>query len=296
MYLPKLVKFIVERLAVAIMQYYYKETTKIVVTFLIYQIIISYKCFVAVLRPKFCVMFFIILRPKLNCMKAVITGATKGIGRAIAMKLVQQGYDVAVCARTAADLELLAAELRKSGSNIFTFKADCSIKDEVYAFCNAVKETFGSIDVLINNAGLFLPSEIFEEADDTLESQLQLNLLAPYYVTKFFGKMMIGQGSGHIFTICSVASRVIPENAGSYGVTKSALLSLNDVWRRELSRHNIKVTAVLPGPTLTSSWAGTEIPPDRFVQAGDVADMINAILNLSNGANVDEILMKPLQF
>jgi len=229
-------------------------------------------------------------------MKAIITGATKGIGKAIAIKLAENGYDLAVCSRSPRELELFAEELKYSGVKVFTYHADCSVKDDVYAFCNAVKKEMSEVDVLVNNAGMFLQGSILDEADDQLEKQLNLNLNAAYYLSKFFGKIMRTRQSGHIFNICSIASKQNAENAGSYSVTKAALLSLNSVFRDELSKYNVKVTAVLPGSTLTSSWEGTEIPADRFVQPEDIANTIYTILNLSNGVNVDEITIKPIQF
>ncbi len=129
----------------------------------------------------------------------------------------------------------------------------------------------------VNNAGTYIPGVMLDEADDQFETQLNLNLNAAYYTTKFFGKMMRTQQSGHIFNICSVASKQIVENAGGYSVTKAALLSLNHVFREELSKYNVKVTAVLPGSTLTSSWEGTTIPAGRFVQPEDIANAIHTI-------------------
>lgn len=229
-------------------------------------------------------------------MNAIITGATKGIGRAIAVKLAEAGYDLAICARTGSDLQILAESLNYTGVKIHCFALDCSNKAEVYDFCNKVGSEFANADVLVNNAGLFLPGDLLNEADEDFESQLMLNLMAPYYLSKFFGKMMSEKRAGHIFNICSTASKEIKENAGSYGVTKSALLSLNHVLRYELSRYNVKVTAILPGSTLTSSWAGTTIPQERFIKPEDIADALFTTLNLSSGANVEEIILKPLNF
>ncbi|MNL35032.1 putative oxidoreductase [compost metagenome] len=154
----------------------------------------------------------------------------------------------------------------------------------------------GTIDVLVNNAGTYLPGSLLDETDDILQKQLDLNLNAAYYFSKYFGKMMRERKSGHIFNICSIAAKAVVENGGSYSVTKSALLSLNDVLRAELSKYNVKVTAILPGSTLTSSWEGTDIPAERFVQPEDIANALHTILNLSAGVNVDEIVLKPLQF
>ena len=229
-------------------------------------------------------------------MQAVITGATKGIGKAIAVKLAENGYDLAVCARNNAELEALAAELEYTGVKVFYAAADCSVKEEVYQFCEAVNREFNSIDVLVNNAGVFIPGVLLDEEDNDFEQQQLLNVNAAYYLSKYFGRVMRQQGRGHVFNVCSVASKEIIENAGSYCVTKSALLSLNNVLRQELSKYNVKVTAILPGSTLTSSWEGTTIPPERFVQPEDIAHTLYTILNLSSGVNVEEIMIKPLQF
>ena len=229
-------------------------------------------------------------------MNAVITGATKGIGRAIAIKLAKEGYNLAICARTASDLIALKDELATTGRQIFYSVTDCSIKEEVYRFCEGVHAVMDKVDVVVNNAGIFLPGALLDEEDERFELQQRLNLDAVYYLSKYFGKLMRKQRSGHLFNICSVSSREINENAGSYGVTKSALLSLNYVLRQELSKYSVKVTAILPGATLTESWKGTQIPPERFVQPEDIAEVLNTVLNLSSGANVEEIILKPLAF
>lgn len=229
-------------------------------------------------------------------MNAIVTGATKGIGRAIALKLADEGYNLAICARTASDLEALAKEIEAKGVKVVPLMADCSVKSDVMAFANKVKDAFGTVALLVNNAGTFLPGNMLDEDDHSFELQLQLNLNCAYYLSKYFGKMMREQKHGHIFNICSVASVQTIDNAGSYSVTKTALLSLNNVLRKELAPYNVKVTAVLPGSTLTASWEGTSISPERFVQPADIANSICSILNLSTGVNVDELILKPLNF
>ncbi|MDQ0637747.1 short-subunit dehydrogenase [Pedobacter sp. W3I1] len=229
-------------------------------------------------------------------MKAVITGATKGIGRAIAIKFAQNGYDLILVARGLDELEKFQRELTPYGNAVFTQVADCSVKEEVYAFLNSTAINLDHVDVLVNNIGIFLPGSMLDEDDETFEKQQHLNTNASYYISKFFGKKMRSAKRGHIFNICSVASKAPVKNGGSYSVTKAAMLSLNHVLRQELAPHNVKVTAFLPGSTKTSSWEGTTIPDEKFVQPDDIAETLFTILNLSKGVNVDEVLITPLDF
>lgn len=229
-------------------------------------------------------------------MNAVITGASKGIGKAIALKLAENGYNLAICARNEVELQALASELRMFGVRVLAVATDCSLKEEVLTFFERVATEMPSVDVLVNNVGIFLPGDIIEEDDEIFEKQQLLNVNAAYYLSKKFGKMMRDVKYGHIFNICSIASMQVVEGAGSYSVTKAAMLSLNNVLRAALAEYNVKVTAILPGSTLTASWQGTTIAHETFVQPEDVANSLYSILNLSSGVNVDELILTPLKF
>jgi len=229
-------------------------------------------------------------------MKAIITGATKGIGRATAIELAKNGYDVIVGARSEQDLQQLTVELNAYNVKVVALKVDFSVKAQVVKFVERAMEFAGNVDVLVNNVGSFVPSSFFDEDDEVFESQQLLNVNAAYYLGKRIGKQMLKQKFGHIFNICSVASKAPVENAGSYSVTKAAMLSLNDVMRKELAPHHVKVTAVIPGSTYTSSWEGTTLAKEKFVQPEDVAKSISMALQLSAAANVDEIVLTPLNF
>ncbi len=229
-------------------------------------------------------------------MNAIITGATKGIGKAIALKLAQNGYNLAICARNESELQAFAVELQAFGIKMITVVVDCSKKQEIISFFNRVKSEMQTVDVLVNNVGVFLSGNILDEADEAFENQQQLNTNAAYYLSKNVGKMMREAKKGHIFNICSIASMQAIENAGSYTVTKTAMLSLNNVFRKALAEHNVKVTAILPGSTFTASWEGTTIPIETFVQPEDIANSLYSILTLSSGVNVDELILTPLKF
>jgi len=229
-------------------------------------------------------------------MNAIVTAASKGIGRAISIQLAENGYNLAICARNEQDLKALAEQLSYTGKRIVYFKADLSNKSEAYAFCDFARHEFDEIDVLVNNAGSFLPAAILDEADEAFELQLNLNLNAAYYISKRIAKVMRDRRSGHIFNICSAASKEIIKNAGTYSVTKTAMLCLNNVLRQELAEFNVKVTAILPGATRTASWDGTDIPAEKFMQPEDIAIAVYQALTLGAAANVDEILIKPIHF
>ncbi|MFD1630963.1 SDR family oxidoreductase [Pseudopedobacter beijingensis] len=229
-------------------------------------------------------------------MNILITGASRGMGRAIARKMAENSANLALCARNYDELSALKQELEANNPAIKVFIAvvDCSKKEELMLFADNAEQNLGFIDTLINNVGLFKPINILDEEEDYLKMQMDVNLFAPYYLYKRLGQKMRTMKQGSIINICSVASKEAIVNAGSYCVTKAALLSLNNIMREELKTYDVKVTAILPGSTLTSSWDGVQIPADEFVREEDVAEVVHTVLSLSKGANVDEITIKPL--
>lgn len=226
---------------------------------------------------------------------AIVTGATKGIGMAIVRQLAANNYDVALCARNEDELQKVLAELSRTypGGRFFGKKANMENTEEVTAFAEYALSSLGGVDVLVNNAGLFIPKPTAEEELIDLQRQMSVNLYAPYILCKQVSGIMLARKSGHIINICSIASARPVVSAGSYSITKAALLSLTRVLREEYQSSGIKVSAILPGSTLTDSWSGTTIPPDRFVQAEDVADAVISCIHMSPGANIDELIIRP---
>jgi len=227
---------------------------------------------------------------------ALITAATKGIGRAISIALATEGINVAVCARGEKDLADLKAELTAINPNIkiFTAPTDVSVKAQVVKFAADAEKELGTISIIVNNAGIYEPYSILDDNEDTFQKSIDTNLAPAYEFYRYFGKKMMAAGEGHIFNICSVASLNPVVGAGTYSVTKFALLGLTKVMRLELQAHNVKVTAVIPGSTLTSSWDGVEVDKNVMVMPEDIASAIVNIYKMSPGANVDEIIIKPV--
>jgi short-subunit dehydrogenase len=225
----------------------------------------------------------------------VVTGGTKGIGRAVIEKFAAQGFDIATCSRTASDLEKLQLGIKKDFPlvQVHIKQADLTSKKEVNSFCVFVKDLRRPVDVLVNNAGYFIPGEIASEPDDTLEQMINANLYSAYHTTRGLISMMMERRVGHIFNMCSIASFMAYRNGGSYAISKFALLGFSKCLREEVKTFGLKVTAVMPGAVLTESWEGTDYPADRFMKVEDVADAIYAAYSLSPNSVVEEIVIRP---
>ena len=228
-------------------------------------------------------------------MNIVITGGTKGIGKAIAELFARKGFNIALCARTTADLNAVQKELKSANSEIqiIAEKVDMSIRNQVEAFAEKVIKKWGNIEVLINNAAAFIQGSFLEEPDDLLENMMATNVLGSYYLTKKLLPGMISSETGHIFNICSIASEKAYPGCSSYVVTKHALLGFSRALRLELMDKKIKVTSVMPGATLTNSWAGVKLPKGRIMAAEDVAKTVWAAYDTGPSATIEEIVMRP---
>ncbi len=225
---------------------------------------------------------------------AIVSGGTRGIGRAIAEQFAKNDFDVVISARKEADLtETKQVIEEKYGVKCFIKAADLSIKAEVFSLAKFIISLNQPIGVLVNNAGAFVPGNIHEEADGVLENLIETNLYSAYYLTRGLSKTMIEQQNGHIFNMCSVASLKAYPNGGSYSISKFALLGFSKVLREEMKNFGIKVTSIMPGAVYTDSWAGAGIPEDRFMSVEDIAQTIWSAYNLSKSAVIEEIIIRP---
>ena len=224
----------------------------------------------------------------------VVTGGTKGIGRAVLGRFAQAGFDVATCARKAPELADLKTRLESEyGIHAFVQRADMSVTEQVKGFVEYVLALQRPVHVLVNNAGYFVPGAIISEPEGSLESMINSNLYSAYYTSRGLAKKMMEQREGHIFNICSIASIKAYPNGGSYAISKFAMLGLSKVLREELKDDGVRVTAVLPGATRTASWDGVDLPDERFMKVEDVAETIFAAHTLSKRSVVEEILIRP---
>lgn len=225
----------------------------------------------------------------------LVTGGTKGIGRAVVELFAKEGFHIITCSRNENDLQKLKLEIEQAYtfSKVLYQEADLSDVKSIEAFIQFVQNLKVQVDVVVNNSGLFIPGKISEEEDTALPFMINTNLYSAYYISKAFVKEMIRRRSGHIFTLCSTASITPYINGGSYCISKFALYGMTKVLREETKEHNVKVTAILPGATLTASWEGVDLPPERFMKSEDVAQAIWGAYTMSENSVVEEILIRP---
>ena len=227
-------------------------------------------------------------------MNVVITGASQGIGFAIAEIFANAGYTLSLCSKTKENIAAAGNSLavKYPHATIHFTHADLSKKAQCTQFANWCLEK-GSPTILINNAGFFSPGNIQDEADNALEQQMAVNLYSAYHTTRALLPAMLKMGKGHIFNICSIASLNAYAQGGSYSISKFALLGFSKNLRLELKDKGIKVTAVCPGATYTNSWNGSGIDPMRIMESEDIAKMVFAAAHLSPQAVVEDIVMRP---
>ena len=228
-------------------------------------------------------------------MNVVITGASKGFGRAIAEIFAANGHNLFICARNEIALYKAMEELltRYPDIKIKAKARDISKKEEAEDFGQWLLANAYNIDVLVNNAGRFIPGSIHNEAAGALEEMMQTNVYSAYHLTRVLLPAMMQRKSGHIFNLCSIASLNAYPNGGAYSISKFALHGFSKNLREELKPHGIKVTGVFPGAAYTDSWSGSGIDPKRIMEANDIAAMIYAASQLSAQACVEEIIMRP---
>ncbi|HEX4851087.1 MAG TPA: SDR family oxidoreductase [Puia sp.] len=235
-------------------------------------------------------------------MNAVITGASRGLGFATAEIFARNGFDLFLSSQN--DVLLYKAlETLASQFPTVTIKAipfDLSDKAHAKAFGQWIleelkkkKEQDRNLDVLVNNAGQFIPGSVYNEANGVLEKLIAINLYSAYHLTREVLPGMMKQKHGHIFNICSIAALQAYNNGGAYSISKFALAGFSKNLREEMKEYGIKVTAVYPGAAYTDSWASAGVDPGRLMEAYDVAKMIYSSSQLSLKACVEDIILRP---
>lgn len=230
-------------------------------------------------------------------MKVVITGGTRGIGLALVNRFLKAGSDILLCSGKAEDLKKLQEQLSTEfpAQQILSCCCDLSKPEETEAFCKFQQTSFPGPDILINNAGIF-EMEAFENgSESSFDRMMQVNFLSARMITKNIYTQMISHRAGQIFFICSSVCKVPKPGMSAYSISKNALYALANSIREEASNHGVKVSTVIPGSTYTSSWEGTSIDKNRFIQPEDIAEIIYTAATFSSASVMEEIIINPIK-
>jgi short-subunit dehydrogenase len=228
-------------------------------------------------------------------MNTVITGASRGIGKAVAEVFAANGHDLYLISRSDIALYKAMGDLQKKypDVNIKAKAFDLSKSVEAKKAGNWMVDAGIVPDIIVNNAGLFEPGSVFSEPEGLLERQIATNLYSAYHFTRTVLPKMILRRTGHVFNMCSIASLHAYHNGGAYSISKYALHGFSKNLREEMKPYNIKVTAIHPGAVLTDSWSGYDNSEKRIMEAGDIAKVIYACSQLSFAACVEDIVIRP---
>lgn len=217
---------------------------------------------------------------------ALVTGASSGIGLAIARSLAARGLRLVLSARRVDRLETLAAEIRAAGGQALVLPADLSQLQEVYRLAEAVLALPGGVDVLINNAGLGWYGYYVKMPQPVLNELIQVNIVAPAVLTRLLLPAMLDRACGRIINISSISGAIPSQGIVLYGASKAFLDSFSTSLHRELRGSGVAVCAVRPGPVTSEFYAraanregGRPVPAERFaVSAGRVAAVATRLL------------------
>jgi 3-oxoacyl-[acyl-carrier protein] reductase len=215
---------------------------------------------------------------------AVITGAGKGIGKAIALALAKEGVNVILIARTQEDIDKVAVKVRSLRVKAVAIAADVSDINEVNAAIAQALSEFKTIDILINNAGIAAFGKFLELEPSTWEKIIQVNLMGTYYTTRAVLPNMIERQTGDIINISSTAGLKGNALTSAYSASKFAILGLTESLMQEVRKHNIRVTALTPstvGTEMAKELKLTDGNPENVMQAEDIAELIVAQLKLN---------------
>ncbi len=234
------------------------------------------------------------MRVDLEGRVALVTGAGRGIGRAICESLSRAGASVVAVARTAQQIEGVVRELVDRGGSAVAIRADVAEEGDVQVLFDQVRARFGRLDVLINNAGQgrFGPLEEFSAAD--FDRVVAVNLRGTFLCCRQAARMMIAQRAGYIINISSVVGFKGYPNQSAYTAAKHGVLGLTKSLAAELHRHGVRVSAVLPGGVDTELVRAARPDLDRsaLMQPDDIAQTVLYLLSLSDRAAVDQIYIR----
>lgn len=232
----------------------------------------------------------------LNFQIALVTGAGRGIGAAIARRLAALGLTVVLCGRTPSHLQSTAASISKAGGKSDVIECDLTDLRAVEQLASRVGDRYGRVDILVNNAGIGgFGGPLHQLAPDEWEKILNTNLRGVYYAIRAFAPMMIQAKRGHIINISSLAGKNALPNGAAYAASKWGLNGLTYSVAEELRTHNIRVSVVCPGSVDTSLSPHAGKDKNKMLQPEDVAHAVEMLVTQAPQSFISELLLRPTQ-
>lgn len=226
---------------------------------------------------------------------ALVTGASRGIGFAVARRLAQLGAAIALCARDQQKLERAAKDIEGEGAKVCAIQADISRSTEIPGLVELVEKSLGPIEVLVNNAGVGYFAPIQDASEDAWDSVLNTNLKAVFMLSKAVAPGMIRRQSGHIINIASLAGKNAFAKGGIYCASKWGLMGLTECMAEDLRMYGIRVSAVCPGSVATDFSPHGGKDPRKMLQPEDIAHAVEMLVSQAPQSFISEILLRPTQ-
>lgn len=225
----------------------------------------------------------------------LITGASQGIGEAIALTFARElaGVRLALVARQVDQLRRVAKACRKLGAEARVFPADVGDAASVDTLAASVLRVWSGVDVLINNAGRFVPGTFLETTVADFDANVVANLRSVFLVSRAFVPGMISRGRGDVFNMSSIAGLQAYASSAGYTAAKFGVTGLSKVMRADLRSKGVRVCTVYPGATVSPAWAGSGVPAERMMPAEDVARAFLDVYRLTRRTVVEEIVLRP---
>jgi len=224
---------------------------------------------------------------------ALVTGASRGIGLAIARRLGLMGARVALCARNTAPLEKAASDLRSTGIEVLAAPADVTRAELVSSLVGETQRVFGPVDILVNNAGVGIFGPFYQQTDEDWNRLLDTNLKSAFLTSRAVAPEMIRRKTGHIVNISSLAGKSTFANGAIYCASKWGLLGLTGCMAEELRAHGIRVSAICPGSVATEFSPHTGKDALKMLQPEDVAHAVAALVTQAPGSFISEVHIRP---
>jgi len=223
---------------------------------------------------------------------AIITGAGRGIGKAVALALAEKGCRLLLISRSEKELESVEQQIRSRGGQALCLPLDLSQPGAPRRVADAARSAFGTIDILVNNAAVLHNTPFLDVTEEEWDRVMAINLKAPFLLSQEALRVMRERRTGHIINISSTAALQVPVHLTTYGTSKKALVGLSEALYETAKEYGVKVSVVYPGMTDTEMLrdAAPPVPPDRWMKPEDIADCVLFLLEQSDRAVVRHLV------